>query len=109
MAEKTLKTRIQLKNETAENWGKAINFTPKQGEMIVYNYGVTRTATHYRWFKEVPKNDIKIRINPKEIPSMEKKLLCTTFLDAVIRFYQNTDNELAFRKWCTEKGGKVNG
>ena len=42
MAEKTLKTRIQLKNETAENWGKAINFTPKQGEMIVYNYDIPR-------------------------------------------------------------------
>ena len=42
MAEKTLKTRIQLKNETAENWGKATNFTPKQGEMIVYNYDIPR-------------------------------------------------------------------
>ncbi len=40
---------------------------------------------------------------------MEKKLLCATFLDAVIQFYQNTDNELAFRKWYAEKGGKVNG
>ena len=40
---------------------------------------------------------------------MEKKLLCATFLDAVIRFYQTPDSELAFRKWCAEKGGKVNG
>ena len=40
---------------------------------------------------------------------MEKKLLCATFLDAVIRFYQNPDNELAFRKWYAEKGGKSYG
>ena len=40
---------------------------------------------------------------------MEKKLLCATFLDAVIRFYQNPVSELAFRRWYAEKGGKVNG
>lgn len=80
-----------------------------KSKIIVYNYGVTRTETHLKLLKEVSENDIKIRINPKEIPSMEKKLLCATFLDAVIRFYQNTNNELAFRKWYEEKGGKVNG
>ena len=66
-------------------------------------------GTHLKQLKWVSKNDIKIRINPKEIPSMEKELLCATFLDAVIRFYRNPDNELAFIKWHIEKGGKVNG
>lgn len=37
MAEKALKTRIQLKNDTETNWGKATNFIPKQGEIIIYN------------------------------------------------------------------------
>ena len=36
MAE-TIKTRIQLKNDTEENWNKAINFTPKKGEVIIYS------------------------------------------------------------------------
>ena len=40
---------------------------------------------------------------------MEKKILCATFLDAVIRFYQNPDNELTFRKWYAEKGEKSYG
>lgn len=37
MAENTIKSRIQLKNDTEANWKKAINFTPKKGEIIIYN------------------------------------------------------------------------
>lgn len=37
MAENTIKTRIQLKNDTEVNWNKAINFVPKQGEVIIYS------------------------------------------------------------------------
>ena len=36
MAE-AIKTRIQLKNDTEENWNKATNFIPKRGELIIYN------------------------------------------------------------------------
>lgn len=32
-----IKSRIQLKNDTEENWNKAINFIPKKGELIIYN------------------------------------------------------------------------
>ncbi len=52
---------------------------------------------------------MKIRIDPTQIPNMETKLLCATFLDAVIRFYQDPDNVLAFEKWRTEKGGSAYG
>ena len=45
-----------------------------------------------------------IRIDPKEIPSMEMKLLCATILDAVIRFYKEPENIAAFQKWQTGKG-----
>lgn len=37
MAEKTLNTRIIHKHDVEENWLKAINFIPKQGEIIVYD------------------------------------------------------------------------
>lgn len=50
-----------------------------------------------------------IRIDPKSIPNMEKKLLCATFLEAVIRFYKDPNNELAFKKWRAEKGGNTYG
>lgn len=33
----TIKSRIQLKNDTEENWNKAINFIPRKGELIIYN------------------------------------------------------------------------
>lgn len=37
MAEKTLKSRIIHKHDTAANWLKGTNFIPKQGEIIVYD------------------------------------------------------------------------
>ena len=37
MAEKNLKARIVHKHDTEENWLKATNFTPMQGEIIVYD------------------------------------------------------------------------
>ena len=45
-----------------------------------------------------------VRIDPKEIPNMEMKLLCATILDAVIRFYEEPKNMAAFQKWHAEKG-----
>ncbi len=35
--EKVIKTRIQLKNDTETNWDRAVNFVPKQGEIIIYS------------------------------------------------------------------------
>lgn len=37
MAEKVLKARLQQKHDTQENWNKAENFKPYDGEMIIYN------------------------------------------------------------------------
>ena len=37
MAEKTIKSRLQMKNDTEANWKKAVNFVPKAGELIIYN------------------------------------------------------------------------
>lgn len=37
MAEKNIKARIVHKHDTAENWSKAANFIPLEGEMIVYD------------------------------------------------------------------------
>ena len=37
MTGQTVKTRIQLKNDTEANWSRAINFVPLKGELIVYS------------------------------------------------------------------------
>ena len=42
MADKTLKMRLKNKIDTYENWGKAENFIPLEGELIVYK-GVSET------------------------------------------------------------------
>ena len=46
-----------------------------------------------------------IRVIPNDIPDMERNLLCATFLEAVIRFYEDPVNAQAFEKWRAEKGG----
>lgn len=50
-----------------------------------------------------------VKINPNLIPGMEKQLLCATFLEAVIRFYENPENMRAFERWRAEKGGNSHG
>ena len=48
MAEKNIKSRIVHKHDTEANWLLATNFTPKQGEIIVYD----KDSTHdYERFK----------------------------------------------------------
>ena len=37
MATNTIKTRIQLKNDTEAHWDLAVNFVPKEGEVIIYS------------------------------------------------------------------------
>lgn len=37
MATEKIKSRIQLKYDTLENWEKATNFIPKKGEICIYS------------------------------------------------------------------------
>ena len=37
MANNTIKTRIQLKNDTEAHWDLATNFVPREGEAILYS------------------------------------------------------------------------
>lgn len=37
MAGQSVRTRIQLKNDTEANWNKAIHFIPLKGEPIIYS------------------------------------------------------------------------
>ena len=41
--EKILNTRLINKHDTEENWAKAVNFIPKQGEIIVYDIDANYT------------------------------------------------------------------
>lgn len=48
MAEKRIKTRIQCKHDTHENWKKATGFVPYDGELVVYhNSADTESSTNY--------------------------------------------------------------
>lgn len=37
MTEKEIKTRVQQKTDTLNNWEKATSFVPKKGEIIIYS------------------------------------------------------------------------
>lgn len=71
MSEKTLKTRIVHKHDTQENWIKAENFIPKQGEIIVYDRDDTYT---YERFKigdgETNVNDLPFVASPEIMPKI---------------------------------------
>ena len=44
MAEKILEARVQMKTDTEENWLKATNFIPKNGEIIIYAIDATHSC-----------------------------------------------------------------
>lgn len=48
MADKTVKIRLVLKHDTEENWVKAANFIPKQGEVIIYDKDDSHTYTRVK-------------------------------------------------------------
>lgn len=48
MVEKIMKTRIIHKHDTEENWNKATNFIPKQGEIIVYDVDAIHTYERFK-------------------------------------------------------------
>lgn len=41
MAEKRMASRVQLKHDVEANWVLATNFTPKEGEVIIYDIDST--------------------------------------------------------------------
>lgn len=43
MSNKTIKTRVVNKHDVESNWAKAVNFIPKQGEIIIYDVDDTHT------------------------------------------------------------------
>ena len=70
MSENNIKSRIQLKNDTEANWLKAVNFTPKAGEIIVYNVD----DTHDR--QRIKIGDGEKNIN--DLPFLEKEIAQAT-------------------------------
>lgn len=48
MAEKKINVRIIQKHDTEENWKKATNFSPKSGEIIVYDVDSTHDYERFK-------------------------------------------------------------
>lgn len=48
MSEKNIKARVIHKHDTEANWSLATNFTPKQGEIIVYDVDATYTYERFK-------------------------------------------------------------
>lgn len=54
-----LNTRIKQKHDTAENWGKATNFIPQNGELIVYDADNSNPSPRFKVGNGVDKvNDL---------------------------------------------------
>lgn len=50
-----------------------------------------------------------VRIIPNTISQVEQKILCATFLDAILRFYDDPINTAAFERWRMEERRKTHG
>lgn len=48
-----------------------------------------------------PKNSPKFDLS--KISKVDRELLASTFLDAVLEFYSNPENESRFQEWLREK------
>lgn len=46
MAERQINSRIQQKKDIEANWNKAVNFVPKNGEIIIY--GIDQNTSYER-------------------------------------------------------------
>ena len=45
----------------------------------------------------------KIKINPNEMPRLEREHLAAVFLKAVERFYKDPENQRAFEGWLAKE------
>lgn len=68
----------------------------------------TKITNRLTYRKVIPGSNA-IRIIPTSIPRMEKRILCATFLEAVLRFYEDPVNMAAFERWRMGKGGQRDG
>lgn len=48
MIEKNINSRIQNKHDLEANWIKAVNFIPKQGEIIIYDKDSTYSYERFK-------------------------------------------------------------
>jgi hypothetical protein len=48
MTERNIKSRIIHKHDVAENWSKALAFTPQQGEIIIYDKDATYNYERFK-------------------------------------------------------------
>jgi len=47
-----------------------------------------------------------VRIDTSQIPAVEVRLLCSTVLEAVMRFYEDPDNLRRFEEWRASQSVK---
>lgn len=50
-----------------------------------------------------------VKIVVLEIPDIELRLLCATFLDAAMAFYEDENNRQRFEQWLAGQKGGANG
>lgn len=79
MAEKTLNTRIQMKTDIEENWLKATNFVPKNGEIIIYAIDSTHS------YQRVKVGDGTKKVN--ELPFINEAISEST-INSICVFFQ---------------------
>lgn len=88
--------RLTLKNDTEENWEKAVNFVPKKGEPIIYN----KDAKHNYSRIKIGDGITKVSNLPfSDIDNVAKLDADNTFNGTVTVPMPTADNEAATKKY----------
>lgn len=100
MSIKTLSTRVIHKHDTEENWLKAVNFSPLNGELIIYNPDSNHEYARFKVGDGTTNvNDLPFVVNEEEIrTALESK--ANDSLD-------NVDNIVFYNKAKTARVGNI--
>lgn len=119
MIEKEIKSRIIHKHDTEENWLKAVNFIPKQGELIIYDIDSIHTIERFKigdgttLVNDLPFQEVKVKNlhDGTGLKSLEQELDTTTWSCAnkVAKEYIKNNTGTADDDWKiqTDTSGKV--
>lgn len=91
MAERELSSRIIHKHDLAENWEKATNFIPRQGELIVYDRDSNYTYERFKIGDGVTKvNDLSFT---NDLTNLGIYIGATEPTDPNVKIWINTSEE----------------
>ena len=88
MAEKTIKTRIIHKHALEADWNKAVNFIPKNGELIIYD------ADDLYNYKRIKIGDGTSNVKSLKFADENIRILLNSLIDNLMSIEESTNTRI---------------